>query len=230
MTHVRYDLWHTLINNISTRHFDHKPAILELGGGTGVLGRLLLKSGYTYYGSDYSFAMCKEAQKKDVPFICADALYMPIKKLFDLVIFLYDGINYFETLEQYHCLFNEIHKHIDKNGYFLFDITTETNSLSYFADIVDSDSFGTITYTRHSYYNKKNKIQNNDFTIYLKHPDYGELHREAKEHHSQKIFSVKEISDTIPKNLFSISGIWDNFTFNKYRSESERIHFFIQKR
>ncbi len=97
MAHVNYDLWCQLIQDIADRYFNCKPVIMELGGGTGVLATLLLKSGYTYYGSDYSFAMCKESLKKNIPFFCANALSLPIKGTFGLVIFLYDGINYLQT-------------------------------------------------------------------------------------------------------------------------------------
>ncbi len=230
MAHVRYNNWHALINDITDRYFDHKPSILEVGGGTGVLATSLLKSGYKYYGSDYSYAMCKEAQIKKIPFFCANALFLPIKELFNLVIFLYDGINYLESLEQYNHLFKEIYRHIDTKGYFLFDITTEINSETYFSDIVDSDDFGNATLTRHSYYDKENRIQNNDFIIYSKHNKYDDPYVKEKEYHIQRIFSVKEISDAIPDDLFTITGIWDNFTFNRYNEESERIHFLLQKK
>lgn len=230
MAHVKYDSWHTLINNITKRHFNHRPSILELGGGTGKLATHLLKSGYTYYGSDYSFAMCKEARKKNIPFFCADALSLPMKKAFDLVIFLYDSINYLNSLTQYNRLFKELYRVIDSEGYFLFDITTERNSETYFSDIVDSDDFGDTTYTRHSYYDKERKIQRNDFIIYSKHTGNNDLYVKDKENHAQRIFSVKEITETIPNTLYDITGIWDNFTFNRYNARSERIHFLLRKK
>ena len=230
MTHVRYDLWHSLIDTITDRYFDHRPTILEIGGGTGMLATLLRSSGYTYYGSDLSFAMCKEARRRKAPFFCADARHLPLQGMVDLVIFLYDGINYLAALEDYSQLFLELYSHIKPGGYFLFDITTETNSETYFADIVDSDDFGYATYTRHSYYDKEHRIQNNDFTIYFRHTGYDDLYLKKKEHHRQHIFSVEEISKAVPEDLYIISEIWDNFTCNDYTSESERIHFLIRKR
>lgn len=231
MNHVKYDLWFKLIQNIVSRYFpNNKPEILELGGGTGVLAKMLCKKGYPYLGSDYSTSMCREAHKKGLPFFCADARSLPVKKKFSLIIFLYDGINYFETLDDYKCLFNETYYHIDSNGYFLFDITTETNSINNFFDMIDAEDFGESSYIRHCYFNNERKIQHNDFTIYTKSPINNSLYEKNSEYHSQRIFSVEEILRVVPKNLFTIPGIWDNFSFDKYNNRSERIHFLLKKK
>ena len=233
MNHVKYDLWFRLIQNIESRLFPHKkPEILELGGGTGALAKMLIENGYSYLGSDYSHSMCREAHKKGLSFFCADARCLPVKKKFSLVIFLYDGINYFETLDDYTCLFNETHYHIDCNGYFLFDITTETNSINNFFDMIDGEDFGDSSYFRHSYFNNERKIQHNDFTIYTnysKSSKNNSLYEKKSECHFQRIFSVDEILHAVPKNLFTVCGIWDNFSFDKYNKRSERIHFLLKK-
>ena len=231
MNHVNYDLWFTLIQKIVSQHFPYKkPSILELGGGTGVLAKMLQNEGYPYFGSDYSFSMCKEAYKKGVPFFCADARHLPIKKTFPFAIFLYDGINYLTTLNDYKKLFNEMHKILDAGGFFLFDITTEINSITNFLDIIDSEDFGESSYIRHSYFEKDKKIQHNDFTIYIKSYINNSLFKKSSEYHTQKIFSVEEILSVIPKTHFTITGVWDNFSFDNYNSRSERIHFLLKKK
>ncbi len=44
--------------------------------------------------------MSQEAVKKNIPYFCADARLLPVKKQFDVVLFLYDGINYLQTVSQ----------------------------------------------------------------------------------------------------------------------------------
>lgn len=231
MNHVNYDLWLTLIERIVSRHFSGvKPSILELGGGTGVLATMLRKKGYTYFGSDYSFLMCKEAYKKELPFFCADARHLPIKKTFPFAIFLYDGINYLTTLNDYKNLFNEIYNLLDSGGFFLFDITTEINSITNFLDIIDSEDFGESSYIRHSYFDREKKIQHNDFTVNIKSSVNSSLYEKISEYHIQKIFSPEEIISVIPENHLTIMGVWDNFSCDKYSSRSERIHFLLKKK
>ncbi len=231
MNHVNYDLWFTLIQKIVSQHFPYgKPSILELGGGSGVLAKMLRNEGYTCLGSDYSFSMCKEAYKKGVPFFCSDACHLPTKKTFPFAIFLYDGINYLKTLNDYKNLFVEIYNLLDTDGFFLFDITTEVNSLNNFLDIVDGEDFGESSYIRHSYFDKKKKIQHNNFTVYTKSSINNSLYEKGSEHHIQKIFYAEEILSVIPKNHFTIMGVWDNFSFDNYNSRSERIHFLLKKK
>jgi len=230
MAHVEYNQWLKLIMKITSKYFTHnKPTILELGGGTGTLGIMLIENGFPYCGSDFSPGMCNEALKKGLPFICADARDVPLKKTFSLIIFLYDGINYFKTLQEYTRLFLEMHSRLDANGCFLFDITTETNSKTNFIDFIDAEDFGDSSYARHSYYNKKQKTQHNVFTIYLQHAERKTFYTKHRESHTQRIFSIKEILSALPDTHFNVLGIWDNFSFERYTHRSERIHFLIQK-
>jgi len=231
MSHVKYELWFSLIIKIASSFFHSKPAIFEIGGGTGTLGKLLSQEGFHYTGSDLSFQMCREAGKKGMCFICSDALYIPVKSTFDMVIFLYDGINYLHELSSYRRLFHEVYKIINKNGFFLFDITTLANSQNNFSDILDVEEYNDSSYIRHSYFNAANATQHNDFIIYIKDPQHNKLYTKTNENHVQKIVSVDDILSTIPDDLFMIQGIWNNFNFNKkYTEKSERIHFLLKKK
>jgi len=230
MSHVKYDLWLALIKKIDAKYFTYnKPSILEIGGGTGTLGSLLLENGYSYLCSDISHDMCNEAGKKKLRVFCADAKALPVKTTFSLIVFLYDGINYLMSLLEYTQLFHEIYSVLDRDGCFLFDITTETNSKTNFIDFFDAEDFGDSSYVRHSYYNKKQQTQHNDFTIFLQHNEQPLFYTKYREYHAQRIFSVKEILSAIPVNYFKVVGVWDNYSFEKYSHRSERIHFLLQK-
>ena len=230
MRHVNYDDWVKLIKKINSTYFlDTIPRIFEIGGGTGTLAKKLIKSGYSYSGSDYSYSMCREARKKNLGFFCCDCRYLPVKSKFDFVIFLYDGINYLQSLKDYSMLFEQVSNCLDKDGLFLFDITTETNSLRYFSDYVDYEDFGDCFYLRHSYYNQSDSKQYNDFTIFKKADYNNSEYNRYEEHHVQKVFSPRLIKKAINLSDFSILGIWDDFSFNGYSLESERIHFLLQK-
>ncbi len=230
MAHVEYHAWFTLIQKILSTYCKHeKPSILELGGGTGTLAKLLTENGFPTCGSDISFSMCKEARRKGLSFFCADAAKLPLKNSFSLILFLYDSINYLSTLPEYTRLFLEVYFCLDTDALFLFDITTETNSKTNFIDFIDAEDFGDTSYVRHSYFDKAKSIQHNDFTLYRQHPGNNAFYRKECEFHTQKIFSVKEILSAIPENHFSVLGVWDNFSCNTFTSRSERIHFLLQK-
>ncbi|MBN1982617.1 MAG: class I SAM-dependent methyltransferase [Chitinivibrionales bacterium] len=236
MNHVDYSSWVRLIQTIVRKYvsyyFDH-PAIFEIGAGTGTLGQLLKKNGFHYTGSDLCLYMCKEAAQKNCALLCTDGRFLPIRsQKFSFVLFLYDGINYLQTEDDYVRLFKEVHRVLGDDGFFLFDVTTEFNSLTNFFDLTEAHDWGDIAYIRHSYYDEKKKIQHNDFSIFStqqsKENDCPAYIRTV-ERHSQKIFSVNEIVDFISFSHFDLMGIWDNFSFSSYKVNSERIHFLLKK-
>ena len=231
MSHVEYEEWLLLIERIIDRFLEgEKPAIFELGGGTGILGSMLRKRGWRYFGSDRCFNMCKISAGRDVPFLCTDARAVPLKKAFDLFLFLYDGINYLQTPEEYSHLFSEIYKSLVPGGLFLFDITTEANSLNHFKSYLEFEDWGDYSYVRRSYYNKLMQEQHNDFTIYRQVSEKPAYYERLIERHCQKVFGAGTIARAVQTAMYTIEGIWDGFSFRNHRPHSERIHFLLKKR
>jgi len=236
MAHVEYDRWAAYIHTIIAKYLaTTTPRLFEIGGGTGILGNILTKSGIHYYGSDYSPAMCSMAKNHCLSFITADARLLPVKKsaAFDMALFLYDGINYLHTLEDYQKTFVQVHSILKPEGLFLFDITTLENSINNFYDFIDAEDFGDYSFIRRSFFNTQDALQFNEFTIFHKVPatrkHTAAVYRKYREQHIQKVFTVKAIKDAIPPSLFDITGIWDNYSFRRYTVHSERVHFLLRK-
>jgi ubiquinone/menaquinone biosynthesis C-methylase UbiE len=231
MSHVDYEEWARLIERIIEKFLSvQSPSILELGGGTGILSSLLINRGFRCIGSDRCFSMCSVARRRLSPFLCADARAIPFKSKFDLICFLYDGINYLQTLEEYSYLFHETARHLSPGAFFLFDITTETNSLHHFRNYLEYEDWGDYAYIRRSYYNKEKIEQSNDITIFRRIAHDSPLYEKKIEHHCQKVFSADTIARTVPSEFFEIEGMWDGFSFHRCHSHSERIHFLLKRR
>jgi SAM-dependent methyltransferase len=238
MAHVEYDRWAAYVKGILSAYVEAKaPLLLEIGGGTGLLGKKLATGGIRYTGSDFSPSMCREARQKGMRFFAADARALPLKKsrCFDMVIFLYDGINYLHTMAEYRAAFGEVHSCLRPGGIFLFDITTLTNSVRNFSAFFDADDYGDHFYIRRSHFHAGESLQFNDFTVFRRvdGPYPGEngdhFYRKCIERHVQKVYPVKTIRDAVPRGLFDIIGIWDDFTRRRYSSRSERVHFLLRK-
>jgi SAM-dependent methyltransferase len=232
MGHVEYDEWVELIAKIMNRYGGwNDPKVLEIGAGTGVVGSLLKGLGYRYTASDLSVAMCREARRlRELPVCAADARRLPFKRQsFNVALFLYDGINYMMTLEEYRKLFASVYDVLLPGGLFLFDITTQENSLRHFMYYVDFQDYGDISYVRNSYYDEIRSIQHNDFTIYRQSDSCPRYYEKFVESHVQKIFSVSEIEKVISRKRFEVLGIWDGFLFKKYSGKSIRVHFLLRR-
>jgi hypothetical protein len=79
-------------------------------------------------------------------------------------------------------------------------------------------------------------MQYNDFTIFKQikngscSADSGYVYQKAFEHHAQKVLHVQVIKGAVPGKLFDVVGIWDSFSFKRYSSGSERVHFLLKKK
>jgi len=232
MAHVGYHRWHILIEEIVRRYCaTARPSIFEIGAGTGALGERLVAAGFSYIASDLSFPMCARARRRLEKTVCADGRLLPLRgpARFDLMLFLYDGINYLMDSNEYQQLFFGVHAHLNPGGLFLFDVTTVFNSTANFNEYLDADDYGDHFYFRRSYYQALKGIQCNDFTIFSRDDGAG-AYKKSTEHHEQKVFPVTVVRDCVPSNLFDILGIWDNFSFKKHNARSERVHFLLRKK
>lgn len=232
MSHVEYEEWAELITKIVMKFSQTPdPHIIEIGAGTGILGERLKDLGYNYIASDLSFSMCREARAagRTAPVCVADGIKLPFKKQFNLALFLYDGINYLQTLNDYSALFSSVYNVLDKGGLFLFDITTHTNSMKYFSDYMYYEDYDEFSYIRHSHFDYKKATQHNDFTIYRKYNENSDLYEKVIEQHKQKVFTPAQIKTAIDGNDFTVVGVWDGYAFRKYSNKSERIHFLLRK-
>ena len=232
MKHVDYTEWYDLIVRIIRKFRIASPvSLLEIGAGTGTLGSMINENDdlFDYYGSDLCFNMALQAHKKNVALFCADGCRLPVKKQFDLVIFLYDGINYLASIDDYGRLFDSVARSLKCGGLFLFDITTRENSFSNFFDIFDYQEIRGTSIIRHSYYQPKKNIQKNDFLFFSPVDSREHLFFRQFETHSQKVFNPEQIRCSIPDEVFSCQGIWDGFSMKPSISTSERIHFLLKK-
>ncbi len=231
MSYVPYQNWVELINYVKETRFDDKDiSIFELGGGTGTLGSILKFVGYDYHGSDITPSMCESAWEKGLDFITVDCRSIPLKETFDLVIFLFDGINYLTSTEEYTTTFKEVAKILDKGGHFLFDTTTIYNSKINFDDYMEADSYEDGAYVRHSYFDNDTKCQHNAFDIFAKDStDEQGRYVRLEEEHVQHLFTPEEITAAIPTDLFKLEAVWNEFEPVPVKNTAERIHFLLKR-
>jgi SAM-dependent methyltransferase len=238
MAHVEYDQWVDFIKKIIAAYCSSStPRLFEIGGGTGLLGSKLLEQGMDYRGSDFSRPMCAQATRRNLPFFAADARYLPCKPAsFDMTLFLYDGINYLQSVNEYLVTFRQVYSCLRPGGLFLFDITTQTNSLNNFNEFIDTGDYDDHFFFRRSYYHSEVSTQYNDFTIFSKRGngsiagDPECVYRKYIEHHAQKVLPADVILKAVPGDMFEVLGVWDGFSFKRRSPHSERVHFLLKKK
>lgn len=100
-------------------------SLLELGSGTANHASLLCKEGFTITGIERSEEMAKESERKEIPGftpLVADISLFEAGQKFDGAIALFHVLSYLTTNESLISCFETTHRHLNKEGLFMFDV------------------------------------------------------------------------------------------------------------
>ncbi len=230
MRHVDYVMWGDYIEEVF-QHYDHEPEhVLEMACGVGTLAAYLADKGYHIHAVDNSELMIKLAKETNtsprVDFEVGDMRTYRSEQKFDTILCLYDSINYMEDQEQLEQALAALGKCLKPNGLMIFDITTEYNSLTYFNNKQETEEAADFLYWRRSKYTRRDRLQTNEFTIFLKD---GELYRRYYEKHDQRIFSHAAVKRAIKNSGLQWIGHFHEFSLDLPIKESLRIHFVVRR-
>ncbi len=231
MSHVDYTRWAKFINKVQKKFLsEHSGRILDISSGTGNLALELNEFDYEVFLADLSLNMLKIAKDKTEPSLSvvqADMKSLPfIANAWDLIICTYDSFNYLMNVADIEQALREIYNILAPNGIYLFDVTTERNSLKYFNNKVSSEIIGDYRYIRRSIYEKENQIQRNDFT-FIDIPNHNQ--NIQFENHSQRIYPKNLLIDLCQQNKFEILGCWGGFNLKTATELDCRLHFACRK-
>lgn len=226
MSHVNYKMWAEHVNNLFQFSDINISHILDISCGTGKHIKFLQSRKRKIIGADLSLAMLKASNKnvaKDAKLIANDARFIAFKKdSFDAILMLYDSVNYMLTTRDVERLLLEVYRVIKPGGLFLFDFVTQEGLKDCYDDYYESDSWDGLAYERHSWFEKQEKIQHNEFLFLFNGKSY-------KESHIQKIRDINEWRQLIKKSKMQLSHEFSNFSLLPPDRKSERIHFVCRK-
>jgi len=231
MRHVNYRKWGEYVNTLFRLAGVEVKTILDLACGTGSLGLILNDMGFQVVGFDFSPDMVLQGVNKIrragkvIPLWCGDMTRFAQHQTVDAVLCLYDSMNYLMEKEQWQNTFHNVAEVLEPDSLFIFDISTEANSLRHFRDNVEKDHGPGFKYTRHSKYEKAFKVQINEFQIYWKNKPKQMI----VETHRQIVLPIESVEKRIPQSEFKVLGIYDDFTTDPATEHSDRVHFLLQK-
>jgi SAM-dependent methyltransferase len=228
MAHVDYDAWGRYLGRLWRRFGTEPTTILELGSGTCPFSRReVFPAGAKVIYSDLSPFMLGHADASARGGrVAANALALPFKGAFQVVLMVYDAFNYLMTEEDAAQCLAEVRRVLAPGGVFIFDITTESNSRRHFEDMLDFGELEGCTYVRESRYDRDARLQRNDFTFFVEKEPGAFV--KVKESHQQRIFRLSRLKALARKEGFEAVGCFDGFTLKPGTEESERIHLVLK--
>ena len=231
MQHVDYDGWVNHVIRLAELHGLSGRRVIDLSCGTGVICQKMSERNFLVFGCDASKMMLKEAVKKaqkspfQAHFVCGDMRNIPLRDSADLVISLYDSMNYLLTLKDWVKSLQEIYSLLKCKGLFIFDVSTVINSEQAFKNYHHGESTIIGDYHRRSVYHAGKQIQYNYFNIVFKaKPDLV-----FYEQHRQKIYYIREVKKMIEASPFKIVGCYSGYSLHPANENAERVHFVLQK-
>jgi ubiquinone/menaquinone biosynthesis C-methylase UbiE len=229
MRHVDYSEWARYLESVFKRHQAVPKTVVDLACGTGNVTMQLHKLGYSMSGVDRSAAMILVAQAKSDAqgrprFSCGDLRQLDAVGSFDAAVCLYDSFNYLTTFTDIDLALAQVSSVLEPGGMFIFDVCTERNSLLHFQDVLESEEGPGFVYSRHSYYDKQQKMQFNSFEIRFEGEESA-----VSETHAQRIYAHEEIRERIAASDLELLDAYDGFSFSNGSDDSDRVHFILRK-
>lgn len=233
MSTVPYAEWVDYLQDLLAKLNYHAATVLDLGCGTGNITLLLAKHGYRMFGIDGSAAMIEVAREKAtaaklcVPFSVGDFRTFEVTEPVELVICLYDSLNYLLTEADLLQAFGRVREALCTGGYFIFDLNTikRLTTIEEGNSMVEGEGY-------YFFWNDKVEPEGPfwqiQLTIFEEQPGGG-LYRED-EFHTERGYSIAQVSELLRQAGFAEPEVYDAFTFEPGTENSERIYLVTRKK
>ena len=232
MKDVDYQVWADFIDEVIQVHHPDPQKVLELACGTGSLAFALDRYGcYRITATDKSAAMIQKAKKKvdrkesDIRFEQMDFLDNNLTETFDIIVSIFDSVNYLHSTEDIHRLLHQTKKVMNSNSLFIFDFTTPRNSVEAITYLNNEEGTTTDNYHffRKSEYDVEQQIHYNIFEIKKLADDRKEVIEHYTEEHRQRTYNLTQMQNIIAGTDFEIVAEYSEFDLDEATDESLRI-------
>jgi 2-polyprenyl-3-methyl-5-hydroxy-6-metoxy-1,4-benzoquinol methylase len=229
MTGVPYDEWLAHVQRILAKYSYTPQTVLDLCCGTGTFSRLLAENGYEVSGSDISAEMIRIAKERsaraglDIDFRVQDAARLRLGKKFDLVVSLFDSLNYILEASSLQQAFHGVAQHLNPGGMFIFDMNTE---LAFLAGLFDQNNLlnkhARVRYNWRSSYDKAARICRVQMDFTYKSANADEM---VEVVHYQRAYDQTEITDMLATAGLTTRAVYNAYTLRRPTKHSDRVFY-----
>ena len=229
MKTVPYRHWVDYVESL-LRRWEARPVdVLDLACGTGRVGSEMVRRGYQVRGPDLAEPMVRECirQEPPLPAMVCDASQIGVADTrLDLVVSLYDSLNYILVPEKLAAAVREAHRILRSGGLFIFDLNTERALASglFTQDNMRSDD--PLQYTWEAHWDPKSRICRVDM-LYYWNGDGGPKH--FRETHYQRAYDNSEVLSMLRMAGFTRFESYSAYTFRAVTPLSDRAYYVAVK-
>lgn len=227
---INYEEISKYINNKYNNYSSSNLLYLDLACGTGNISVHLAKYFKETFLVDLSEDMLVEAsdkmRKEKVKFkiLCQDMTELNLNRKFNLITCVLDSTNYILEKDDLIRYFKGVHKHLDDQGIFIFDINS-----SYKIKEILGDNIYTYN-TEDVFYTWENSLEDDIVDMYLTFfVKEGDLYRRFEEHHTERAYDDSELDNILRELGFEILEKHDNYSDELIGENTERIVYIVKK-
>ena len=224
MKSIDYKKWANYIFEISRELKREEVSVLELAAGNANVSAHLAKKFSYILISDRSVEMLRQCQDLANSKVCFDMTEIPLKKKFDFAFSTFDSVNYLLTKEKFIKMLSEVHRVLNDDGIFTFDVSLEKNSLRYQKYLNRKGKYLGIKYRQQSKFDPKKRMHFNYFEITFADGST------VEEIHKQKIYEFEEYFRFIDESGFYVCKCVETFSWKDANRNSERAQFILKKK
>ena len=234
MDNVDYPAWSKYLIQLLKEYQVEDGLVLDLGCGTGNMTELLAKEGYGMIGVENSEDMLEIASEKraesglNILYLLQDMREFELYGTVRAIICICDSMNYIlEEEEVLGILTSAAHNYLDYGGLFIFELNTEYKYREILGEqtIAENREEGSCIWE--NYYDEESMINEYDLTLFVKEPSG--LYRKEEENHFQRAYSLETIRELVKKSGLKLLHIYDAFTHEPAREDSERVYVICQR-
>ena len=246
MDNTPYEMWCNRLDQLIASYGVSRPTrdaegildsernlVVDLGCGTGTLTELLYQKGYDCIGVDNSEEMLGIAMEKKVEsgseilYLHQDMRELELFGSVEAVVSICDSMNYILQEEELLQVFRRVNEYLEPGGIFLFDL----NTLYKYRELLGENTISEVreesSFIWDNYFDEETGINEYDLTLFVKGPSG--LYRKEEENHFQRAYSLETIRELVKKSGLKLLHIYDAFTHEPAREDSERVYVICQR-
>lgn len=230
MAGVPHRLWLARILTLAAERGKTPRSALDIACGTGLVTEQLYGRGLApVVGVDLSAPMIAiartkaQAGRQNITYFQQDAARLDLgARTFDLVVSLFDSLNYLTDPGALEQAFNRIFAHTAPGGLFAFDL----NSLYALANrLFDQEgTAGPVRHVWHSYWDRDTRVCRIEMAFWVRDPATGET-RHFTETHLQRAYTVPEVTEWLAEAGFTNIRVFSNYGTRAPGPKTDRLLF-----
>lgn len=220
---VEYEKRADYICEILRRNGCEKGILLDLACGTGSLSELIAKKGYDMILVDSSPEMLSFARERmpDALVLCQDMTELDLYGTINAAVCSLDSINHLLKPVDVKKTFEAVSLFTEKGGVFVFDVNTPYKHESILGNNTFVYEQDDVYLVWQNSYRRKSRTVDINLDIFTR--ENGVYNRNS-ETFSERAYNIDDICNWLTQSGFSVTGVYNDMTFDAPDEKSQRVY------